>query len=252
MRDGRSLLLIDDDETTRDLLSLMLGSEGWDVGTAASGDEALRNLSDTNAPPDVILSDLHMPGLCGSPMATAVRNSLSRQASQPLLIAMTATDRIGLPAGFDALLIKPFTPNDLRECCDALWKGKAPFVPKSVEAEPAEPSIAPAIFDRMKVAMPVAQLRNLYDFALSDAESRIIRMSAATANGDDAAYRREAHALKGSCGMVGAARLRTLAAKAEDEGLPASTVIQLNPLLDFHAELTAIRHMLESLLPSAS
>jgi CheY-like chemotaxis protein len=252
MRDGRSLLLVDDDETTRDLLSLLLSGEGWAVTAAESGHEALRILDTAGTPADVVLSDLQMPGLCGTAMASAVRACPSAQTHQSLLIAMTATDKSGTPAGFDALLMKPFAPSTLLLCCEALWNGTASATATALHAEQTEPSIATATFNRMKLSMSAAQLRALYEFALSDADSRIVRMSAATETGDDEAYRREAHALKGSCGMVGALRLRTLAAQAEDDGLPSPTVIQLNPLLLFHAEISRIRHMLESLLPSAS
>jgi CheY-like chemotaxis protein len=251
MRDARSLLLVDDDETTRDLLSLLLGGEGWAVITAESGDAAIRILS-VGTPPDVILSDLQMPGLCGTAMATAIRTLPSMRNRATLLIAMTATDKGGPPAGFDDLLVKPFAPRDLLQCCEALWSGDAAAEATTPEEEPSEPSIATATFDRMKLSMPAAQLRALYDFALSDADTRILRMSAARETGDDEAYRREAHALKGSCGMVGAMRLRTLAAQAEENGLQGETVTQLNPLSHFHSEIAQIRHMLESLLSSAS
>jgi HPt (histidine-containing phosphotransfer) domain-containing protein len=165
---------------------------------------------------------------------------------------MTATSKDGIPLGFDDLLIKPFTPGDLLQCCEGLWSGKSSGRIKTPQSLAMKPSIAIATFDRMKSSMPLPQLRALYDFALSDAESRIVRLSTATEIGDDISYRREAHALKGSCGMIGAVRLGSLAAVAEDEGLPAATVTELNPIQHFHAEMEQIRHMLESLLPSAS
>ena len=253
MHDGRSLLLVDDDETTRDLLSLLLGNEGWTVRAAESGEEALHIVTEAEARPDVILSDLQMPGLCGAPMATALRSVMAQQTVSPLLIAMTATARGGgPPAGFDDLLVKPFAPADLLAHCEALWRSASlPAINEPVE-QTTEPSIATAIFNRMKSSMPAAQLQALYDFALADAATRIERMSAAAQTGDDALYRREAHALKGSCGMVGALRLRTLAATAEDVGLPTRALTQSNPLAQFHEEIGRIRHMLESLLSSAS
>ena len=249
MHIGRSLLLVDDDETTRELLSLLLRGEGWDITIAKGGEEALRLVGQTI--PDVILSDLQMPGLCGASMATALRISMSGTSEPPLLIAMTATTGSSTPAGFDDLMQKPFDPGDLLRRCEALWSGNRPVTSGASAMDALVPVIAIETFYRMKAAMPAAQLRSLYDFALADAEARITRMSEASELRDDVAYRRESHALKGSCGMVGALRLRSLAAAAE-EGLPTGALTGYIPLTQFHAEIAKIRHMLESLLPSTS
>jgi CheY-like chemotaxis protein len=250
MRNGRSLLLIDDDETTRELLSLFLRREGWTVVSAKSGDEALRMLDTAVISPDVILSDLQMPGLSGATMARSLRGSLQRRPLPPLLMAMTATETDGIPEGFDDLLIKPFTPSYLLERCQAVWSGHLP-VKQAPSDENATPSIARATFDRMKTSMPGVQLQALYDFALNDAEVRVHRMASAMEKGDDVLYRKEAHALKGSCGMVGALRLRNMAAEAEEVGLQTS-VTDSAPLLHFYAEIEQIRHMLDTLLTKAS
>jgi HPt (histidine-containing phosphotransfer) domain-containing protein len=63
------------------------------------------------------------------------------------------------------------------------------------------------------------RLEELYALCLSDAETRIAGMRKAASNGDDAAYKREAHAIRGSAGMVGATELQTLATSMEERGL---------------------------------
>jgi HPt (histidine-containing phosphotransfer) domain-containing protein len=62
-------------------------------------------------------------------------------------------------------------------------------------------------------------LEELYELCLSDAQARIAGMRRSASEGDDAAYRREAHAIKGGCGMVGAAELQSLATSMEERGL---------------------------------
>jgi HPt (histidine-containing phosphotransfer) domain-containing protein len=47
-------------------------------------------------------------------------------------------------------------------------------------------------------------------------------MERAASQGDDAAYRREAHAIKGGCGMVGAKELQKLATSMEEQGIDAT------------------------------
>jgi len=60
---AKRLLLIDDDETFSVALSRMLVRAGWQVRTAAEGDEGLRLAAEER--PDVVLLDLFMPGKDG-------------------------------------------------------------------------------------------------------------------------------------------------------------------------------------------
>jgi HPt (histidine-containing phosphotransfer) domain-containing protein len=60
------------------------------------------------------------------------------------------------------------------------------------------------------------KLRQLYDLGIDDVEKRLARMRDAAALGHLDTVRREAHAIKGSCGMVGALELQTLASAIED------------------------------------
>jgi HPt (histidine-containing phosphotransfer) domain-containing protein len=53
-------------------------------------------------------------------------------------------------------------------------------------------------------------------------------MRQAGLEGDDAAYRTAAHAIKGSCGMVGALELQRLATSMEEQGLSDDHVASLN------------------------
>jgi DNA-binding response OmpR family regulator len=256
MHNDWTLLLVDDDETTRDLLSLTLGAEGWQVGTAADGETALQAVSGDKPLPSVILSDLQMPGLSGGPMAGAIRKSIEDRGvvPAPLLIAMTATRTSAPPEGFDDLLVKPFAPEELRQRCDALWSSdrSASHAPQRQAIETSKettPVLSLETFEQLRASMPLGQLRALYDFALLDAGTRVIHMSEAAKGFDDARFRREAHALKGSCGMIGASRLRNLAGESEATGIQTgNTLMESNPLTEFNEEIRQIRLMLERLL----
>jgi CheY-like chemotaxis protein len=63
--DRKTILVVDDDRDSRDMLTYALESEGYGVVTAADGDEALRWLRTTPRKPRVILLDLIMPGMDG-------------------------------------------------------------------------------------------------------------------------------------------------------------------------------------------
>lgn len=226
------LLLIEDDDATREVLSLLLQADGWDVAEAADGEAALQACAD--APPRVVLSDLNLPGLSGTDLAHALRRQFGEG---PRLIAMSATDLPAAPAGFEALLLKPFAAAAVR----SLTRGLA----APATAPPAEPAetIATQTFDRLKASMAAVQLRSLYDFALQDAEARVQAMELAT---EDDAFRRQAHALKGSCAMIGALRVRGLAARAEAVGMQEPAEVQ-ERISELRLELQAVRSMLEGL-----
>lgn len=59
----RHILVIDDEQSVRDAFALALESEGYEVDTAADGEEGLRKFSVN--PPDLVFLDLRMPGMGG-------------------------------------------------------------------------------------------------------------------------------------------------------------------------------------------
>ena len=66
-----SLLIVDDESLTRTLLSQIFETQGYSVRTADEGFAALRLIRD--ARPDVLLSDLNMPGMSGFELLSVVR-----------------------------------------------------------------------------------------------------------------------------------------------------------------------------------
>jgi signal transduction histidine kinase/CheY-like chemotaxis protein len=106
-----TVLVVDDDEDARDLISTTLQHEGARVLTAASLREALEILVD--ATPDVVVSDIAMPNGTGYDLAKWLRTS-PKHASIPA-IALTAYGRVedherALTAGFNLHLVKPVEP----------------------------------------------------------------------------------------------------------------------------------------------
>ncbi len=80
-----SILLVDDDEALRSILTEGLESEGFDVTGAANGREALKHLETGTT--DIVLTDLAMPEMDGIEL---IRHLHSEYARQFRIIAMTA------------------------------------------------------------------------------------------------------------------------------------------------------------------
>jgi signal transduction histidine kinase/ActR/RegA family two-component response regulator len=113
---GLNLLVVDDDADTRELLATALRGEGADVRTAASVAEALAALERRR--PDVIISDISMPGEDGYTLARRLR-ALDHGGGIPAL-ALTAHARPedseqAFLAGFEAHLAKPVSPDELAQ-----------------------------------------------------------------------------------------------------------------------------------------
>jgi CheY-like chemotaxis protein len=104
--DRRTVLIIDDEESVREVLSRFLTKAGYEVKVAANGQEALQMVN-SQAPPDLIVLDLMMPVMSGFEVLSALRvNSEWRRIP---VVVLTAT--MGYSAGHlqaDALLQKPF------------------------------------------------------------------------------------------------------------------------------------------------
>jgi PAS domain S-box-containing protein len=109
---GVRVLFVDDEVDSRELASAVLGGSGAEVVTAASGGEALGELSHTV--PDVLISDIAMPDVDGYQLMRAVRE---RRLQVPA-IALTALGRDqdrdeALAAGYELYLTKPVQPAEL-------------------------------------------------------------------------------------------------------------------------------------------
>src|SRR5438105_6613215 len=78
------ILVVDDEENLRHLLSKMLGQEGYDVTTASDGQEALRLVGEQSF--DVALCDVRMPRLDG----WGFLDALSERSRPPVVIMMSA------------------------------------------------------------------------------------------------------------------------------------------------------------------
>jgi DNA-binding response OmpR family regulator len=113
---GQPLVLVaDDDPDILSLVSFRLERAGYDVVTAADGEEALRVALDRS--PDLAVLDVMMPRLTGYDVTREIRqNDSLRQMPIILLTARVQEADVarGFEAGADDYIKKPFSPQELR------------------------------------------------------------------------------------------------------------------------------------------
>lgn len=117
----RSVLVADDDEMTREVLSTVLDLEQFEVLLAVDGDETLRMIGEQR--PDAVVLDHMMPGTSGIEVLQRLRAD-EATADLPVVL-LTAAQADALPAdpleaGADAHLEKPFSPLHLLEVLESL------------------------------------------------------------------------------------------------------------------------------------
>jgi DNA-binding NarL/FixJ family response regulator len=111
---NKRLLVVDDEPKLLRAVAVDLQGEGYDVTTARSGAEAL--VAVAQKLPDLIVSDIRMPGMDGYELARRLRQNQST-ALVPIVF-LTAKDQTkdrieGFRTGVDAYLTKPFEPDEL-------------------------------------------------------------------------------------------------------------------------------------------
>ncbi|MDW5267920.1 MULTISPECIES: response regulator [Acidobacteriaceae] len=221
------IMVVDDDALSREVLALLLDHAGYIVGTADSGDAAVHQLSTMPEPrPHVVLADIQMPGTTGSALAHALRECCGADS---LLLAMSGSrPSDDVIRDFDGLLLKPFTMEELSAAIAAtndLPQAARDAVHQNLTL------LDQVTYEKLAKSMRAERLEQLYTLCLTDAEERITRMRQLASNKEDVSFRKEAHAIKGGAGLVGAVELQTLAGVLEDDGIQANHVASLDELM---------------------
>ncbi len=108
------ILVVDDCQTTRKLLSLYLTSSGYQVVTAVNGIDALEKLGKDKI--NLVVSDMNMPFMNGIELVKNIR-SIPELSELPVLMVTTESEEGEKRAAFDAgatgYLVKPVTAEDI-------------------------------------------------------------------------------------------------------------------------------------------
>ncbi len=112
------ILVVDDNQDIRDLISLILEEEGYSVISAEEGTSALALIKEKE--PTLVLLDVMMPGISGLEVLRQLRASKRSQVSQTPVIMITAKSQStdideALEAGATSYIVKPFRADALLE-----------------------------------------------------------------------------------------------------------------------------------------
>ena len=121
MNDTPLILCADDDPDILALLALRLEGAGFRVARAADGEQALALARELH--PSVAVLDVMMPRLMGLEVLEALRADPATHDLRVILVSARAQEsdvEVGLAAGADAYLAKPFQASDLIELVQSL------------------------------------------------------------------------------------------------------------------------------------
>ncbi len=128
------ILITDDDPAARELLTGLVQDLGYEALAVPDAESALTAVAAT--PPDLILSDVAMPGLSGFDLCRRLKSDPATRLIPVVLITGIGEEHkiAGIEAGADDFLGKPFSQSDLRARIRALLRMKA-FVDELEHAE---------------------------------------------------------------------------------------------------------------------
>jgi len=136
---GKRMLVVDDNSTSRRILTTWGEKWGLRAATAANGEAALALLQ-SEAAFDVAVLDMHMPEMDGVMLARAIRR-LPRHARTPLLLlsSLGRNEAQDTPGLFDAQMSKPAKPRSLHDALNRLVAGRTAAQLPAVVASDAPP-----------------------------------------------------------------------------------------------------------------
>jgi DNA-binding response OmpR family regulator len=126
-REAPLVLVADDEDDIRSLVSFRLKRAGYEVITAADGEEAL--LLATTRLPDLVVLDMMMPKATGLEVTRSMREQSTTKDIPIILLTARAQEADvarGFDAGADDYVKKPFSPQDLQARVQALLERSAP------------------------------------------------------------------------------------------------------------------------------
>ena len=112
---SKTILVVDDSETVRQVLQLTLTNAGFAVIEAVDGSDALVKLADAGSV-DMVVTDLNMPNIDGLELIRKIRAEGGRRFLPIVMLTTESSEakkQAGREAGASGWIVKPFKPEQL-------------------------------------------------------------------------------------------------------------------------------------------
>jgi CheY-like chemotaxis protein len=227
------ILVAEDTDENRELVSELLGKRGHSVVGVGDGRQALDALAKDQF--DVVLMDEQMPGMGGLEATRAIRQKEKSTGKRQVIVALTGNvteedKQRRMEAGVDGFVPKPFEMNALFETIEFLGTFGNQVIPASSaveppmpagtaqQPEPAAPTEDVAAHLRRTTGGNLPLISSLTKSFLADAPKRLAAIRSAITAKDAGKLDTVAHALKGSLGIFGAQKAVAAARNLEAMG----------------------------------
>lgn len=240
------ILLVEDSEMNKKLITVLLKKMGYEIETASNGEEAIQILSQNHF--DLVLMDVQMPVMSGIETTKCIRNG-ERNVKNPNvnIVALTANamtqDRNKcISAGMNDYLAKPFKPEDLKNIIEKfLGKGKSQKAKASKQNRSSIPSRyydKKAILDR--IDGDVDLFKQLIQLFVEEVPRQINHIKQAIREKDADRITLYAHTIKGSAYNIRAMELKQIAFDIEQAGKSSNfnlAASKIDTLVDTYEKL---------------
>ena len=240
------ILLAEDNAVNQKLAIRILEKRGHAVEVSADGVGALATLDSGSF--DLILMDVQMPNMDGFEATAAIRAREESTGGHIPIIAMTASAMTGdrercLEAGMDGYISKPIQQTDLLRIVEK-------SVPPTVAVEGADQPDE-AVIDKARVLDRLGGddelLRDVVALFIEECPNQLANVSKAVELGDSGALERDAHTLKGSLSIFGAAQAVDAANRLEEMGRDGNLADASEVFVNLSAEVERLMADLSAL-----
>ena len=182
-KESETILIADDNEEIREILRVLLESEGYPVLEAEDGEQVLDLLSRHSQAVDLVILDVMMPRMSGLKACAELRKFTNAPVLFLTAKSLDNDKALGFSSGGDDYLVKPFSASELLYRVKALLRRYHVYRGKPVEAFPeskSEEPRSPSIFYHEFELNPLTEtvLKNGRELSLTDIEFRILYLLA--------------------------------------------------------------------------